>query len=88
MSRTKIIIDWHGQKLTVEQLSGQINISASSIRRGLHKGLSIQEIIDSIDNRYRRWNKTPADDYADLNAAIAQGRYQERPYYWQREKRN
>lgn len=83
MNRPKLLIDWNGQKLTVEQLSGQINISASSIRRGLRKGLSIPEIIDSIDDRYRKWDKTPVDKYEDLDAAIAQGRYQERPYYWQ-----
>jgi response regulator of citrate/malate metabolism len=84
MNRPKLLIDWQGQKLTMEQLSGQINISPSSIRRGLRKGKSIQEIIDSIDDRYRRWGKTPVDDYADLNKAIAQGRYKPKElYYWQ-----
>lgn len=86
MNRPKLLIDWHGQKLTVEEAAAQSGISPSTIRRRLREGLIMEAIVDSIDDRYRRWDKTPVDDYADLNTAIAQGRYKPKDfYYWQEE---
>ena len=84
MSKPPTIIIWKGQRLTVEQAAAQSGISASTIRRRLREGLTMEAIVDSIDDRYRRWGKTPVDKYEDLDAAIAQGRYKPKElYYWQ-----